>query len=108
MEGEGKKGFRLEKTEFNPILTFIILSIIAFFLTFWIYMLINGILFEELIERWSEIIDNLFTTESIFFLIFFGIVFALGLFVYFWNEFIMWTNCKTQKKVFNKKTRMCE
>jgi uncharacterized protein YacL len=99
---------KYEKKEFNFIITSVVIAVISLVISFVIYMQINNVAFNELVEKWREMIDNIFAPESAYFLIFFITMLVIALVIYFWNMFVSWSDCKLQNKKFNKKTLMCE
>jgi len=95
--------------KFNVFLTFILLSFISLFLTFFVYVtLILKISIIEFFTDFHIYIVKIFSPESFFFLIFFVFVFFFGYFIFFWNENVIKLQCKINKKKYNKETKQCE
>lgn len=98
-----------ELTSFNPVITFIVIGLLSFIISLFIYAMLNGILISDIIDQWKNIVDNWFSVEGSFFLIFLIVILILGISVYAYNKYT--TNLYNQSKctgVWNKKKKICE
>lgn len=97
----------------NPWIVFLFGSIASLIISFLIYISISEFGWADLgdAETWNIIFQNLFSPESLFFLIFFGLIGLIIVFIFFYNSMILlWKkkdDCMKRNGTWDKKKKIC-
>lgn len=92
----------------HPAVTFGGIAVLSFILSVVLYATINGIPLSEIPTEWTWMVDRWFSPESLFFLLFFGMIGVLSIFVYIYNTALTISYEKYKcKGKWDKKKKIC-